>query len=268
MPFSTAMPADSASLVLGWTPTPTSTRSAATVARGQDRARHPLVAGQVVQPHALADRHALGLVQRAEPVGGLGRRDRWRMRGAHLDQRHLKAPARADGRRPPARCSRPPPRARAGRHQLGRQPVRVGHVAHDQDAVEVPPDGGGQPARRGAGGQHQLVVGYRPPRHEQHLPRARVDGRDLRAEPQVDGVLPVEGRVAQGEPLAPDLAQEVPLGQGRALVGRVRLAPDQRHGPLEAVAPQPRRDSQPRLARAHDDHAHGCPPLDGRHATL
>ena len=79
-----------------------------------------------------------------------------------------------------------------------------------------------------ADAQQQVVVD-RARRHRRAGARfaAAVDGRHSHAEPGLDAMLLVELRAAQPQPLALELAREVLLRQGRAVVGQVGLVAHQ-----------------------------------------
>lgn len=140
-----------------------------------------------------------------------------------------------------------PDPARARDHQMAvlpaqarqdlAQPVAVRDAAQMVDPGEL---GAGdvEAARFRAGRQQQLVVRDGRAVAEPHGPRGAVDQVDGLAEVQFDVVLRVPGRFMDAEAVAFGLAQQIALGQGRALVGVIAFVPDEDHPPGEPLRAQ------------------------------
>ena len=103
-----------------------------------------------------------------------------------------------------------------------RQAVGVADVAEVVDAGQVGA-GHGQPSRRRAGGEQELVVGQPLAALQDHLGGGRVDRRHQGRGPQLDALFGVEALVVDEELDGLFVAPQVPLGQRGTLVraGRV-----------------------------------------------
>ncbi len=104
-------------------------------------------------------------------------------------------------------------------------------------ARQITTDMRGQTARERSGGQHQIVIGHIPA-VDPHGLRRRIDAVDRGAQHQVNPVVGVKTLGPQIEPLKRHVAQQIGLGQGRALVGGHGFGPDQRDLTLKAGVAQ------------------------------
>ncbi len=111
-----------------------------------------------------------------------------------------------------------------GRVERGAQPPRVGCIAQREDAVEVDA-GDGRTARAGAGGDDQTVEGDGPTVGERDPFGGKVDGDDLDAAAELDGVLRVEGQRPERQEVVGGILEEG-LGQRWPLVGHLILGGD------------------------------------------
>jgi hypothetical protein len=156
-------------------------------------------------------------------------------------------------------ASRPSPSfgpAAAGERPAQRVGVRqLAQVVHAVQGLA----GDVEPPGRRTGGEQQLVVALRAAL-EDHRVRRPLDRRDADAGAQVDRVLRVPlGGVDEGR-LPRLLAEQVVLGQRRALVGHLGLVAEQHNVAGEALGAQRLRGFGAGQAAAHD---HEC-----RHASL
>ena len=143
--------------------------------------------------------------------------------------------------------------------EVGADGVHVGDRAQAVDAGQVVARHL-EPPRLAADAQQQLVVGEFAAVAEPQPLAGPVDGRDPHPEAGLDPVLLVELGAAQQQPLALQFARQVFLGQGRAVVGQVRLVADQHDRPGVPLAAQGVDGLHRRMARADDDDRlrHGC----------
>jgi hypothetical protein len=135
------------------------------------------------------------------------------------------------------------------------QPVAVVHRAQVLHAVGPGP-GHRQQGGRGAGGQQQLVVAEALAGAQRDLAQFPVDGGHAGAEPQVDVVLGVPAVLVHEDRIPFLAAQQVALGQRRALIGVVRFVADEHDLPLETLRAQRFRGSNP-SERRPGDHERG-----------
>ena len=182
------------------------------------------------------------------------------MRSASSNQRHLKPLFRRNRRRfQPDIAAADDKDPAAGPH-LGLQRVDIGQRPHGIEAAKVAADGGRQAARDRAGGQGKLVV-------VQHLiARVTVRAEVSRAVTglpgaQGDPAFLVKAVGAQEQAFARHLAQQVILGEGRALIGRGDLFSDQGELAVEPLLSQLCGKGGPGLSGPHDDDMRHVKPL-------
>jgi len=114
--------------------------------------------------------------------------------------------------------------------QVGADRVHVGDRAQAVDAGQFVA-GHLEPPRLAADAEQQLVVSEFAAVTEPQPLAGTVDGRHPHAEAGLDPVLLVVLGTAQQEPLPLQLAGEVFLGKGRAVVGQPRLVAHQHDRP-------------------------------------
>ena len=112
-----------------------------------------------------------------------------------------------------------------------------------------------QPPRPRAGGQNQRVVRQLTPALDANLLVGAIDPDGLHLGQQRDVLVGINRGRPEQQPLHRQLALEVGLGEGRALVGRGRLFANQRNLALETALPQPLRRLAAGLAGADNDDA-------------
>ena len=219
-PLPVSRPARAARSSLGAAPMPT-TRMSAGIFGAAGRDDH--AGAELDRLLAEPELHAVRPVQVREDGAELGAELVVQRAGLRLEHGH-RALGRAGGRgglqADPAGSGHHDPGARLeGRTE----PVGIGDRTEVEHLLAV---GAGEveAARRGAGGEQQLVVGHlRAAGRGGHGARAAVDRRDGDALAQVHAVLgvPVGGVHVDRVPRV--AAEQVALGQRRALVGTLRL---------------------------------------------
>ena len=117
------------------------------------------------------------------------------------------------------------------------QRVDIRERAHGEDARQIAPDVGGQAARRRPGGEDDGIAGFSPARVGQgHCDR--VQRGDPGAGVNLHPLVVIEGCGPQMQPVARHLAQQVGLGQRRALIRQFRLIPPKGQASVEALLAQ------------------------------
>ncbi len=176
------------------------------------------------RPLAEAELHAVRLVQAGEDGAELGTELVVQRAGLRLEHGH-RAVGRAGGRgglqADPAGPGHHHPRAPLERRT---QPVGIAHRTQVEHLLAVGA-GEGEAARRGAGGEQQPVVGHLPVTARPgggHGGRAAVDGRDGDTLAQVHVVFGVPLGSVHVDRVTAVLAEQVALGQRRALVRALR----------------------------------------------
>ena len=130
--------------------------------------------------------------------------------------------------------------------------VGFGERAQVHDPVEVGAFERQQPVA-GAKGEHQMVIRKRRAGGEMDARGRAVDSCHAVAEQEVDAAGFVEGVRPQHQPVGGHLAQEISLGERRALVGRRRLVADDGDRRLVALLAQGGGDLIAALPGADDD---------------
>src|SRR5262249_41929516 len=103
-----------------------------------------------------------------------------------------------------------------------------------------------------AGGDQQLIEFEPLAARQSERALLRVDAGDLRGKSQLDIALAIEVRRSQQGLLERRHTPKVVLGQGRPVVGRLRLGADEHHSPVQAFLTQGRGGGRAREARADD----------------
>ena len=193
---------------------------------GRDRA-HPAVAAlEALHRDAGVHRHAVRLVQAAEPRRHRVRHHPRQQPPGGFQHRHLGAQA-ARGRRhlEADEASADDDEARA-LAQVAADGVDVVEGAQIVNALQPAPRQR-EVARAAARREHERREVHRRAVVEHDVPRVAIDGHCAPAQHQLDALLgPVAGRLQEGA-LGGDGAGEQLLRQGRTLVGRVALVADQ-----------------------------------------
>jgi hypothetical protein len=205
---------------------------------GQPDAAGPAVrGGDLAHLNAEPQVHAVLAVQAGEDAGNLGAEDPQQRQLGRLQQGDLDAGRAGRGGAlqpdPPRADDRDPGDGLEGGLDL----VTVAHPAQVEHAICV---GARHPeaARRGPGGQQQPGVADPAVVGQGHLVRRAVDAGYGDAEAQLDAVIGVPRRRVDVDRVAFGLAQQVVLGQGRALVRPFGLIPDQHDWAVEPFLAQ------------------------------
>ena len=137
------------------------------------------------------------------------------------------------------------------------QLVGFSEVAQITDAVELDPRQR-RDAIACAGRQHEVVVAELFARGEAQLPPGAVDLGRPRARQVVDAVIAIERLRPHQQQIEADLALEVILGEGRALIGQHRLLTEQHDRAVETALAQRGGELKPGMPGPDDDYGFLC----------
>ena len=185
--------------------------------------------------------------------GGNLRRHRARHQPVHrLEHRHVQSALGADRRHLQ-------PDIAAAHHgdALARledilQPVHIGDGLEIVDARQVGA-GAFQAAHPRAGGQQQLVIGQRAAIGEFHAALGTMDRLGSGVQDQIAAIVGIIIVGLQEQARALELAQQIGLGQGRALIGRIGFVAHHGDGAGKALLAQRLESLTAGLAGADDD---------------
>ncbi len=237
MPLSSARPAAAASAVSGCAPMPAMTMSTGSSVPSVSRAASIRPSPSSVSrptPSRMSTPWSRCSARNQSAVGFAG--DAGEQADVEFHQHDVEADAARDRRRLQPDVAAADDEHPLARRHRGLQPVDVGEAADDVAAGQPAGAGAGQGVRSGAGGEDRGVETVRAAGVGEGTGGGLECG-DLGSEVQLDGVVVVERARAQVQPVPSHLAQQIGLGERRALVGqRVLGSPEGEAAGVSALA--------------------------------